>query len=164
MRKKLYLLFFFFFFAFFCSANGNNTIKANFQNGINIIVQVNVFDMKKHKFQYCGDYLCLIDQKPFFGTDGKMPQKYLEALIFEMNGTQIPLEVTGMYEPLINKENIKNKISVSHHWGDVFKVRAMFSDGAGSYIAEWLIIKNESTRTHISDLESLFDLNKHFKN
>lgn len=63
-----------------------------------------------------------------------------------------------MYDPGITKDNINDRISIEHYWGDFYKVTGNFSDGAGSYVVQWLVTENAAIRTHISDIESLMDL------
>ncbi len=38
-------------------------------------IYVETFEAKDHKLIYCGDYICVIDGRPFFGSDGGIPGK-----------------------------------------------------------------------------------------
>lgn len=61
-----------------------------------------------------------------------------------------------MYNPQLNI-GLKNRVSVHHYWGNLYKVRGKFSDGAGTYYTEWLVNKDGSMRTLINDSESLYE-------
>lgn len=135
-----------------------NTLSATYTENIQLTLEVSSFNAKAHKLDYCGDYLCLIDGQPFFGSDGKIPKEQLNSLNIKIKQHSLALDTSGMFDMVLRQEDIKDRIQVTHTWGDAYKVRGRFSDGAGGYIVEWLVLKNGSIRTHISDLESLMDL------
>ncbi|RDH85974.1 MAG: hypothetical protein DIZ80_00430 [endosymbiont of Galathealinum brachiosum] len=116
------------------------------------------FKTDEHKLKFCGDYLCVIDGHLFFGSDGKKPAIITKRFYFKINGHDIDLNITGMFEPGVTSENISQRISVEHYWGDFYKVAGRFSDGAGSYIAQWIVSKDGSIRTHLSDMETALDI------
>lgn len=116
------------------------------------------FKADEHKLKFCGDYLCVIDDNLFFGSDGKKPKTITKRFFFKINGFNIDLNITGMFEPAVTPENISQRISVEHYWGDFYKVAGRFSDGAGSYIAQWIVSKDGAIRTHLSDMETALDI------
>jgi len=116
------------------------------------------FKPDKHKIKYCGDYLCIIDSSLFFGSDGKKPTTITKHFYFKFKDIKVNLNVKGMFDTGITPENISQRISVSHYWGDFYKVAGHFSDGAGSYIAQWIVSKDGSIRTHLSDMETALDI------
>jgi len=128
-------------------------------NGVGSIkVYVEIFKPEEHKLKSCGDYTCLINDSPFFGSDGKIPSEKITKIVFSHSGCKINLDVSAMYDPNINNGNIKNRIKVDHYWGEFYKVTGRFSDGAGTYIAQWIVTKGASIRTHISDTEDVYEL------
>ncbi len=116
------------------------------------------FKTDDHKLKFCGDYLCVIDDHLFFGSDGKKPTTVTKRFYFKVNGNEIDLNITGMFEPGISPENMSQRIKVEPYWGDFYKVAGRFSDGAGGYIAQWIVSKDGSIRTHLSDLETALDI------
>ncbi len=127
----------------------------------NLNIYVEPFVQDSHKISSCGDYICAIDGSPFFGTDGKLPTKKLSRLIFIFDNESISLNIKAMYEPGITNSNINERISVQHYWGGFYKVTGKFSDGAGSYVSQWLVSKQGAIRTNISNLELLSDFYSH---
>lgn len=134
------------------------TIKGSYNDGITLIMTINPFDAKSHTIKKCGDYICLIDGKPFYGSDGKMPKRVVSRLVFVKKGKRIDLDVSSMYDPSLNAEAMKTHISVLPYWGDAYKVTGYFSDGAGAYVCQWLVMSDGAIRTHISNFEELIDL------
>lgn len=121
-------------------------------------VYVDKFSPEKHTIKSCGDYKCLIDGAPFFGSDGKVPTEKIVKIVFSDKDGSTSLDVSGMYDPGINNDNIKDKIRIEPYWGKFYKVTGHFSDGAGTYIAQWLVTSDGSIRTHISDIETVDEL------
>jgi len=123
-----------------------------------IKVYVEKFVPEKHNIKSCGDYKCLIDGNPFFGSDGKIPSEKITKIVFSHQNGTTNLDVSAMYNPNISSDNIKSRISVDHYWGQFYKVTGRFSDGAGTYIAQWIVTTDGSIRTHISDIETIYEL------
>lgn len=137
---------------------GGEVIKGSYSDGVTLTITIDPFDSKLHTVKKCGDYICLIDGKPFYGSDGAMPEHVVSHLVFEKKGKQIVLDVSSMYDPIINNENMKMSLSVQPYWGDAYKVTGYFSDGAGAYVCQWLVMSDGAIRTHISNFEELIDL------
>ncbi len=77
-------------------------------NGVGSVkVYVEKFVPEKHKIKSCGDYTCLIDGNPFFGSDGKIPSEKIARIVFLHQGCIINLDVNAMYDPNISSDNIK---------------------------------------------------------
>lgn len=134
-----------------------NTFQIQLPAQQTLAISVSKFDQKQHKLTKCGDdYHCLIDDKPFWGSDGKIPKTQLSKIIFKNKNQSVELEVSGMYDPNLAAETA-HKFSVVNYYDDNWKIRGQFSDGAGSYMAEWLVVKGKAVRTIIGDPESLLD-------
>lgn len=113
--------------------------------------------VEKNNVTDCGDgYICLINNIPFWGTDGKLPKTHLTKASVNINNNTIELDTTGMYNPLLSESN-KANYSATHYFDDAWKIRGRFSDGAGSYYAEWLVNKTGSIRILLGDSELLSD-------
>lgn len=138
--------------------SASETINLKFPEGPGITIKYSKFDSNKHQVTFCGeDYACLVDGKPLWGTDGKIPKEKIDQIKFTHKNFTTELDISGMYDPLLDAED-KTRIKVVHYYGDSWKIRGRFSDGAGSYFVEWLVTKNSSMRTAIGGSESLYEM------
>lgn len=133
------------------------------KQGITLTMVMTAVDARKHSIQRCGkESVCLIDGKPVFGSDGQMPKWKLQSMVLNLKGKKIPLDVSGMYEPWNYYQGKHygdwSSFSITHSWADVWIVRGRFSDGAGSYQAQWLVSYGKSIRTLLMQSESLANL------
>lgn len=131
-----------------------------FSPNVALHLKASAFDAKNHHVSRCkvNDWegVCLIDGKPIIGTDWDMPKFALESFELEVNGTRVALDVSSLYNPWFGAP-AKEHFSVSPVEGG-WVVHGCFSDGAGTYIAEWLVVGGGSLRTLISGDESVIDL------
>lgn len=131
--------------------------------GEKIIVSANIvsFDSAKHTYDMCDTGLgwkaiCLIDGKPWFGSDAgrDLPRNQIKRMSINIQEQEIQLDVSGMFNPnyenQLRKEQFKIKKTETG-----YLLSAYFSDGAGTYVAEWLIVKGTSVRTKISSEENV---------
>ncbi|PKV51764.1 hypothetical protein ATE84_3862 [Aquimarina sp. MAR_2010_214] len=111
------------------------------------------FDPSHKKFQYYDEtHPYSIDGKPIFGTDANMPKHELVKAILQINETEYNLQVDTMYDPGIEKENMHRFKIIKT--GPMLSLKARFSDGAGGYLAEWvIIIGGKSIRTMLTNDE-----------
>jgi hypothetical protein len=140
----------------------SNISSIDLGDGISLTGTIETFDKSKHKFDTCDSgldwkYICLIDDNIWFGSDKELttPRNQLTKLTIKIQGKEIQLDVTGMFNP-----NYKNELKVGQfdidRTEEEYLLSGMFSDGAGSYIANWIIIKNKSQRIKISNNEADF--------
>ena len=110
------------------------------------------FELKKHKITKCqiidwsGIYL--IDGKPVFGTDWGLPRNQLVQAELTIGPKTIPLDVSCMY----NVTPTPQDFTLEKVEGGIL-IRGHFSDGAGSYEAEWFVVENSSVRTRLANKE-----------
>ncbi len=147
---------------------GGETIKASYKDGVTLAITIDPFDAKAHATKKCGDYVCLIDGKPFYGSDGAVPKYAVSRLVFEKNGKQTALDVSSMYDPWIDSESMKRSFSVDSSeysgGGSFSRITGYFSDGAGAYVCQWLVIMDGAIRNHISNSEELGELTSQLNN
>lgn len=141
---------------------GSEVIKGSYEKGVTLALTVDVFDAKSHIIKKCGDYVCLIDGKPFYGTDGKIPTHVVSSLIYEKQGKRIALDVSSMYDPIVSSESMKWAFSVNSGdyigGGNSSTITGYFSDGAGAYVCQWRVALDGAIRNHISNYEELSEL------
>jgi hypothetical protein len=90
--------------------------------------------------------LVAINGKPPFGTDGEIPKYALTKVFVLFKGHEYHLPTEGMYNPWFGDKLDKQFVRLTKV-GDRLTIRAVFSDGAGSYLTEWQIVGNVAKRT-----------------
>jgi hypothetical protein len=138
-----------------CDSVDNFIERADLNLGCNIILSLKAmpFDSTQHTIKRGRpaspfdkwEGVILIDDKPVFGTDWEMPKYILLEAQAKVNGEIIPLDVSCMYDPWFNQPDEKDFSVIQVEGG--FLISGIFSDGAGRYKAQWLIIDNASVRT-----------------
>jgi hypothetical protein len=143
-----------------CFAQKNvSTVEVGEQ--IIVTANINSFDSTKHAYDTCDTgfgwkAICLIDGKPWFGSDAGMslPRNQIIKMSIKIKNKEVPLDVTGMFNANWNNELRKEQFKIQKTEVG-YLLSAYFSDGAGTYGAKWLIIKNTSIRTIISNEENV---------
>ena len=136
------------------------TSEYKINDKIHIKVIEKPFDPSQHKIEMCtgSDFPCKIDGIFPYGTAFALPSVQLTELIVTINNHSISLNTSGMYDAWGNRE-IENEghkyLSVKQIEKDTYSVKGIFSDGAGTFVAEWKITNNKSQRILISADESL---------
>ena len=133
----------------------SNSYTIPLEDGISLQMTVAPFDTKKYKIKKCKvlDWsgVCLIDGKPVFGSDWELPKNQLIKASVKIGAHTIKLDVSCMFNPFFGKPDRQNFFIETVEGG--YYVRGNFSDGAGSYEAEWFIIQNSSVRTRLQNKE-----------
>ena len=128
-----------------------------YEDGITLTITNKPFDTKAHVIKKCGETVCIIDGKLFYGGNGNMPKNEVARLVFEKQGKKIALDVSSMYDSGVNNANIKQYVTVVS-LGDGYEVTGYFGDGEDTYICQWLVTLQGSLRSHISSYETLVSL------
>ncbi|MDO7887162.1 hypothetical protein [Hymenobacter cheonanensis] len=100
-----------------------------------------------------------INGKPFFGSDGEVPRYTLAKAVLLLNGRPYKLRVDRMYNPWFGNsdKDYPNKREFRLlKKGSKYKLRGMFSDGAGGYVAEWQFTGKSFVRTVLTNDETFF--------
>lgn len=121
-------------------------------HGLTLRMSASPFDPKQHAIETCqredSSAVCLIDGKPIFGADGEMPRSRLDKATVDLAGRKVELDTSCMYNPWVASPGKDSFTATPTE--DGFLVTGSFSDGAGSYFAQWLIVKGGSVRTVLS--------------
>lgn len=91
--------------------------------------------------------VCLIDAKPIFGTDWDMPRTVLDEAYVVIGKDKVYLDVSCMYNPW-NSSADRRSFSADKIEGG-YIITGHFSDGAGTYDAEWLVVRGQSVRVKL---------------
>jgi hypothetical protein len=95
-----------------------------------------------------------IDGRQPFGTDGEMPKYTLSKATVLFKSHVYHLPVSGMYNPWFGDELDKQFVRLTKV-GYSLTIQAVFSDGAGSYLAEWKISNGSAQRTKLTSDDAL---------
>lgn len=83
--------------------------------------------------------------QPVFGTDGEMPRFILTAATAILDGKPIKLNTRNMYNPWFGDSPDAESCKLVRR-GNTARLLALFSDGAGTYLAEWQIANGVAKR------------------
>lgn len=115
------------------------------------------FDPAHARIETCGEthQICRINGGAPFGIDGDMPRTYLARLTLKVGRKTYDLDTRGMYDawgdhPLEGKGTIRY-MAASCSDTAFCTLRGIFSDGGGTYVAEWQIRYGISVRTILTD-------------
>lgn len=142
-------------------AADTNVVRVTLDKEITLSFTLEKFNKADIKLTDCGGgYICLIDNRPFWGSDGAIPTENLTNLQMDLKGRKVNLDTSGMYNPKVIKEDA-SRYQVINYYDDVWKVRGKFSDGGAVYYAEWLVVNGQSMRVVIGGTELLYDAFDH---
>ncbi|MEJ2610144.1 MAG: hypothetical protein P8179_08655 [Candidatus Thiodiazotropha sp.] len=133
-------------------------------NGIVVNLEEAEFNPIEHKIINCEGSIipCTIDGVFPFGIEFSIPRTYLKSLSLSIHGRTYKLNTSGMYNAWGNRPlAIKDKIKyLGAHCYDEKScaLRGIFSDAAGSFVAEWLIVNGISTRTILTSSNDIVNL------
>jgi len=132
--------------------------------GITVTIEEAPFNPKNHKIENCenSEIPCVIDGSYPFGTAFSMPRTYLKKLTFTIKEQTYYLDTSGMYNAW-SKRLLKHKDSIRYLGAHCYskkncKLRGIFSDAAGSYVAEWIMYGNTSQRTVLTFTNDIMNL------
>lgn len=130
----------------------SNSYTILLAEGMSLHMTVAPFKPERHKITKCQiiDWsgICLIDGKPVFGTDWGLPRNQLVQADLKIGSKTVSLDVSCMY----NVTPTPQDFTLEKVEGG-YLIRGRFSDGAGSYEAEWFVIQNSSVRTRLANRE-----------
>lgn len=129
---------------------------------IKLTWSIKAFNKELHKIEFCestdAKYICKIDDEDWFGSDFKMdyPKNKLENLTIKLNECDVKLDVSKMFNPNYSGELNKDQFKLENKNGN-YILYGFFSDGAGTYTANWKIKGCKSERSELSQDEKDFE-------
>ena len=134
----------------------NQTVSIKLNTNCTLILERSNFNKANHKFEYYKDNILIaIDGVPLFGTDGEMPKYKLEKATLKVGSKSYRLQTDYMYNPWFGDGPNKELYKIIIHGKDYIIIQGRFSDGAGTYGAEYLIRGNSCFRTILSNDDSI---------
>jgi len=143
---------------------------SNFILPSGVDVEIVEVDFQKNNFTVTGclsgNEACLINGRIPYGVDFDFPKTYVEKITVSFEGYSYGLNVTDMYNAWGDRP-LEYPGVVRYFGGRCFdkkncQFRGVFSDAAGSFVVEWLIVNGVGTRTAMtssSDVVNLFKKN-----
>lgn len=135
---------------------------------VGVAIVESVFDKEMFNIEKCssGNSICRINGRFPYGVDIDFPKTYMKSITVSFQGASYALEVADMYNAWGNRPLVYPG-AVRYFGGRCFdkrncQFRGLFSDAAGSYVAEWLVVDAVAIRTVLtssSDVVSLFKKN-----
>lgn len=133
-------------------------------SGVHIKIAEAKFQKDNFRISGCGDTgkPCLINGHIPFGLIGNLPKTYVTAIAVSYQGHSYSLDTSNMYDawgsrPLAVKGAIRYFGGSCSSIG-ICQFRGIFSDGVGSFVAEWQIVDGLSFRTILSDSNDVVNL------
>ena len=131
-------------------------VKVNINDSAYVVMEKIDFDTTKKKIEYFENFPVAINGRPIFGTDGDLPKFTLINATLTIGENEYDLQVDDMYNPWFGN-GLNDTLFKIKTEGNRYRLMGIFSDGAGSYEAEWLIIGKSSIRTILTNDEWIFE-------
>ncbi len=150
------------------AGTGTGDVSFVLPSGVRVRIAEAPFKAGECRVQGCGpeDKACLINGHVPFGTAFGLPQSFVKSIRVEYQGHTYGLDVSDMYDawggrPLEAK--YKGQVAVRYFGGRCSDgsnchFRGLFSDGAGSFVAEWQIVSGHPVRTVLTDSSDVMHL------
>jgi len=131
--------------------------EININDSISLVFTQASFYPKQHKIvTNSNELIAVIDDYLVFGTDATLPKTELVNIVLIINGKSSILNTKGIYNP--NISTIENNSIVIHQTLLGYEIRVLFSNGAGTCGAEWVIDEdNNAFRTIITNKWDVLD-------
>jgi hypothetical protein len=122
-------------------------VKIDINDSTHLAMERMEFDKTGKEIEYYDNkFPFSINGHPIFGTDGDLPKYTLTKATLTIGNKKYDLQVDNMYNPWFG-DRPRDEFYKIIKDGTETKLTGLFSDGAGSYGAEWLIIGKSSIRT-----------------
>lgn len=131
-------------------------------------VEVEIVELPFHRDSFtvsgCDDHsaACLINGHMPFGTDLELPKTFVMGIRVSYQGHAYSLDSSNMYNAWGVRDRFE-KVGIRYFGGTCVdtkncQFRGLFSDGAGSFVAEWKVVDGESIRTVLTNSSDVIDL------
>ena len=140
--------------------------SANFTlpSGVHVRIVEAPFVRSAFKVDGCSphDFSCKINGHIAFGTNFNLPKTYVKAIEVSFAAKTHALNSNDMYDAW-GKRPLEYNGSIRYFGGKCFdamncQLRGLFSDAAGSFVAEWRVVNGVSTRTVLTDSNDVVGL------
>ena len=130
-------------------------VFVNINDTVQLSLERTKFDTTGKKYEYYDNkFPFSINERPIFGTDGDFPKYTLTKATLTIGSNKYDLQVDNMYNPWFGDRPNDNAYKIKKDGTEILLI-GFFSDGAGYYGAEWLIVGRSSVRTILTKDELL---------
>ena len=157
---------------FSTSALADTTATFTLPSDVDVTIVESVFDKAMFKVERCSSNgwgsgsICRINGRVPYGMDINVPKTYVKSITISYQGTSYAFDVTDMYNAWGDRP-LHYPGGVRYFGGKCFdkkhcQFRGLFSDAAGSFVAEWWIVDAVAIRTVLTgsrDVVRLFGEN-----
>jgi hypothetical protein len=141
---------------------------ANFTLPSGVAVQIVEAPFQRSKFKVTGctgiDFTCLINGRVPMGVDGREPKTYVKSIAVTFDGQSYELDASDMYDAWGSRP-LEFPGVIRYFGGKCFdpkprscQFRGLFSDGAGSFVAEWFVVNGRPFRTILTGSDDVVNL------
>lgn len=155
-------------FFFSASALADKTSTFTLPSDVGVTIVESIFQESKFDIEGCSakSPICRINGRTPHGVAFKLPKTYVKSITISFQGSSYGLDVTDMYNAWGDRP-LEYPGAVRYFGGRCFdkkncQFRGLFSDAAGSFVAEWIIVDGVEARTVLtgsSDVVNLFKKN-----
>jgi hypothetical protein len=154
----------FLFTGFTTVAFAGDLVKFRLPSGVEVELVERTFVKSQFKVDGCSgqEPRCLINGRIPFGTDLDLPKTYIKSLKASFQGKTYVLNSADMYNAWGTRP-LEYPGSIRYFGGKCFdslncQLRGVFSDAAGSFVAEWRIVHGVATRTVLTNSNDVVHL------
>lgn len=145
-------------------ANADEIKEFKLNSGITVSIEEAPFNPQGHEIVNCegSEIPCLIDGSFPYGANFSLPSTYLKKLVISFEGKSHSLDTSHMFNAWGNRP-LEVKGVIRYLGGHCYDsehcaLRGLFSDAAGSYVAEWVVINGVSSRTVLTSSDDVVHL------
>lgn len=152
-------------FAFWVGqASAGSDVEFLIPSGVQVKIVEASFNKVLFKTSGCGnsDGVCFINGHIPFGVDSDLPKTFVKSIAVLYQGESYSLDVSDMYNAWGNRP-LEVKGVIRYFGGKCFdakncQLRGIFSDAAGSFVAEWRIVGGVPIRTVLTNSNDVVNL------
>lgn len=145
-------------------ALADQTATFTLPSGVNVDILESEFEKSLFKVEGCSqpDPICRINDQIPMGVASGLPRTYIKSITISFKGQSYSLDVSSMYNGW-GSHPLEYPGVIRYFGGQCVdtkfcQFRGIFSDGAGSFVAEWKIIGGKSVRTVLTDSDDVVGL------
>lgn len=138
-------------------------VEFKLPSGVRVKIVESAFDKDRFRISGCTEtsQACLINGQIPFGVDSGLPKTYVKSITVYYERQSYLLDASSMYNAWGDRPlEVKG---VRYFGGNCIDAknchfRGLFSDGAGSFVAEWQIVDGVSLRTMLTGSDDVVNL------
>jgi hypothetical protein len=152
------------FALFVSSANADTTSTFTLPSGVGVKIVEATFKKSLFKVEGCSgkDQMCRINDHTPAGIAFGLPSTYVKSITVSFQGRSYSLDVSDMYNAWGTRP-LEYPGKIRYFGGKCFNTkncqfRGLFSDAAGTFVAEWKIVNELPVRTVLTDSNDVVNL------